>query len=215
MAGGALGAAEKIIKNKTVNKSIGTTVKNLGDQVLAGVTGNRRGLAQRCGERVLKSNMTKEQVKKMSKEGMEKAALGITKQAIEMGAGKGAIKAYKKDVGKAMKGIAKKGLDPSAQKALQNTVKSSILDNHLAKNSLGYKIGDAIGGGVRDTVRSLKGGNSISTALGAGFTKNGQVNMSRVAGAAFGAGVAGRAISGGGLYRDKYGRVNLPGVPFI
>lgn len=208
-------AAEQIVKNKTVAKSIGATVKNLGDTVLAGITGNTRGLAQRCGERALKSNMTKQQIKKIGKEGMEKAATGVAKQVLELSGGKAAVKAYDGTVKKAMTGIAKKGLDPAAKKALEKTVKSNILDSHIAKNSLAYKVGDAIGGGIRDTARSLKHNKGIGTALQAGFTKNGQVRMDRVAGAAFGVGLAGRAVSGGGLYRDKYGRVNLPGIPFI
>ena len=95
-----------------------------------------------------------------------------------------------------------------------------MIGNALAKNNMAFKIGDAIGGGVRDTMRSRKMGHDFKTALNAGFTKAGengvrQLRMDRVAGAAFGASVVGRVATGGGLYRDRYGRVNAPGVPFI
>ena len=56
-------------------------------------------------------------------------------------------------------------------------------------------------------------------ALKAGFTKtvNGEskVRMDRVAGAAVSASAVGRVATGGGLYRDRYGRTNIPGLPFI
>lgn len=40
-------------------------------------------------------------------------------------------------------------------------------------------------------------------------------DMGKIAGTTFSVGVAGRIATGGGLYKDKYGNTNLPGVPFI
>lgn len=42
-----------------------------------------------------------------------------------------------------------------------------------------------------------------------------RLSKSKIAGTAATVGVAGRVASGGGLYRDRYGNVNVPGVPFI
>lgn len=42
-----------------------------------------------------------------------------------------------------------------------------------------------------------------------------RLSKTKVAGTAAAVGVAGRVASGGGLYRDRYGNVNVPGVPFL
>ena len=134
----------------------------------------------------------------------------------------------------------KKGLGVVAREgkmrggAFGSGIEDKLIGKQLAKRSLGYQVGDMIGGGVRSAMRSRRGGHDIKTALSSGFTKkvggeitslgNGkfkrvggesQINLGRVAGAAFGVSAVGRIATGGGMYRDRYGRINVPGVPFI
>lgn len=61
---------------------------------------------------------------------------------------------------------------------------------------------------------------SILGAIKQGHQKIGadgkaQYDMGKIAGTTFSVGVAGRIATGGGLYRDRYGNTNLPGIPFI
>lgn len=61
---------------------------------------------------------------------------------------------------------------------------------------------------------------SILGAIKQGHQKMGpdgklQYDMGKIAGTTFSVGVAGRIATGGGLYKDKYGNTNLPGIPFI
>ena len=70
-----------------------------------------------------------------------------------------------------------------------------------------------------DYMRTPKANRSIMNSVKAGHMKtvNGQnvLDMKKVAGTAATIGVAGRVATGGGLYRDRYGNVNVPGLPFI
>ena len=43
----------------------------------------------------------------------------------------------------------------------------------------------------------------------------GGYNYGTIAGTAVTLGVAGRIVSGGGLYKDKYGNTNIAGIPFV
>ena len=52
-------------------------------------------------------------------------------------------------------------------------------------------------------------------AIKKGHMTGDKVDMKKVAGTYVAASVAGRVATGGGLYRDKDGNVNLPGIPFI
>ena len=42
-----------------------------------------------------------------------------------------------------------------------------------------------------------------------------RISKRKVAGTMATAGIAGRVATGGGLYRDRYGNINIPGLPFI
>ena len=181
---------------------------NFGEDVMAGVSGNTKRYAATLGKRALKSNMSSMQLKTqmvnaLSDEGKKK---------------------FTKETSKAMANMAKKGVTgDAAKKLLHNTdftgIGDKLLVNAHKNKQLGYKLGDALGGGFRDAAKTLKNGGGFSNALKAGFTKqvNGQtqIRAGRVAGAMIAAGTVGRVASGGGLYRDRYGRVNVPGVPFI
>lgn len=54
-----------------------------------------------------------------------------------------------------------------------------------------------------------------STFKHKGGTKDGQLNVGKIAGSYLGAAAAGRVVTGGGVYKDGQGRTNLVGVPFV
>lgn len=213
------------------------TAKNIGQDVVNGMRGDITSFTKQYGERILKSNMTKQQIKEAGERGVRDAI----KTAAKKDLGEEVFnKVMNGQVSKVEKNLLKKGVGTVAREAKMrggafgSGIEDKLIGKQLAKQNLGYQIGDMIGGGVRNTARSLKGGHDIKTALSSGFTKkvggeikdigNGkfarvggesQINLGRVAGAAFGVSMAGRVATGGGLYRDRYGRVNVPGVPFI
>ena len=211
--------------------SVANKVINVGKDVVYGMRGDYAGFTKEFGKKVLKSNMTEAQIKDMTKKGFEAVSSSAANKKIIRDAAAAALgeklgdPVKKKMIDTTVK-LGKKGL---GEKQVYNIMKGGgwgqgvsdkMIGNALAKNNMAFKIGDAIGGGVRDTIRSKKMGHDFKTALNAGFTKAGengvrQLRMDRVAGAAFGVGVTSRVVTGGGLYRDRYGRVNAPGVPFI
>ena len=211
--------------------SVANKVINVGKDVVYGMRGDYAGFTKEFGKKVLKSNMTEAQIKENNKKGFEAVYSRAANKKIIRNAAAAALgeklgdPVKKKMIDTTVK-LGKKGL---GEKQVYNITKGGgwgqgvsdkMIGNALAKNNMAFKIGDAIGGGVRDTIRSKKMGHDFKTALNAGFTKAGengvrQLRMDRVAGAAFGVGVASRVVTGGGLYRDRYGRVNAPGVPFI
>ena len=211
--------------------SVANKVINVGKDVAYGMRGDYAGFTKEFGKKVLKSNMTEAQIKDMTKKGFEAVSSSAANKKIIRDAAASALgeklgdPVKKKMIDTTVK-LGKKGL---GEKQVYNIMKGGgwgqgvsdkMIGNALAKNNMAFKIGDAIGGGVRDTIRSKKMGHDFKTALNAGFTKAGengvrQLRMDRVAGAAFGVGVASRVVTGGGLYRDRYGRVNAPGIPFI
>ena len=216
---------------------LAVTAKNIGQDVVNGMRGDVASFTKQYGERILKSNMTKQQIKEAGERGARQAI----KAAVKKDLGEEAFnKIMNGQVSKVEKNLMKKGLGAVAKEAKMrggafgSGIEDKLIGRQLAKQNLGYQIGDMIGGGVRSAMRSRKGGHDIKTALSSGFTRkvggeitslgNGkfakvggqsQINLGRVAGAAFGASVVGRVATGGGLYRDRYGRVNAPGIPFI
>ena len=211
--------------------SVANKVINIGKDVAYGMRGDYTGFTKEFGKKVLKSNMTEAQIKDMTKKGFEAVSSSAANKKIIRDAAAAALgeklgdPVKKKMIDTTVK-LGKKGL---GEQKIYDIMKGGgwgqgasdrMIGNALSKNNMAFKIGDAIGGGVRDTIRSKKMGHDFKTALNAGFTKAGengvrQLRMDRVAGAAFGVGVASRVVTGGGLYRDRYGRVNAPGVPFI
>lgn len=88
----------------------------------------------------------------------------------------------------------------------------------------GIKVSQAVPfRGIMDSTREyynysnngIKGVSVLKNSIIEGHKKNGQVSFGKVAGTAATIGVAGRIATGGGLYRDRYGNVNIPGLPFI
>ena len=71
-------------------------------------------------------------------------------------------------------------------------------------------------GGIGDTYNSVRDGGNFWDALQSAHTnEDGSLRWGRIAGTYAAAAVGSRVISGGGLYKDRYGNSNIPGVPFI
>ena len=71
-------------------------------------------------------------------------------------------------------------------------------------------------GGIGDTYNSVRDGGNFWEALESAHTNDdGSLRWGRIAGTYAAAAVGSRVISGGGLYKDRYGNSNIPGVPFI
>ena len=124
-----------------------------------------------------------------------------------------------------------KNVAKNLQKATPFNSKVGIKTNGISKTPLNKQVtikpnaaqsaGNWAGGGIRDSVKSYKkmGDNdkSIVSAIKQGHMKADKsgYDMGKIAGTTFSVGVAGRIATGGGLYKDKYGNTNLPGIPFI
>lgn len=65
----------------------------------------------------------------------------------------------------------------------------------------------------RSAMQAIKQGHMITKTING--EQVAQLSMGKVAGTAATVGVAGRVATGGGLYRDRYGNINVPGLPFI
>ena len=201
-----------------VLKSLAMGVKDLSDDIYRGMAGDKKGFAKKFGEKALRSNMSASQLDDIGKQ-------KFIRQAAADALGKTKAEAAQSTVNNIKLNMYGKGFDAKKVNNLVNGTKwgegvgDRVIGNALANNSKAYKIGDALGGGARDAYRSYKKKGDINTALKAGFTKtvNGEskVRMDRVAGAAVSASAVGRVATGGGLYRDRYGRTNIPGLPFI
>lgn len=105
-------------------------------------------------------------------------------------------------------------------KAVNNGPRKRRAGNLVSKqNTVGYKTGDFLGGGIRDSINHYKSTpdskKNVIKSLKAGHKNGEQYNTKKLLGTYATASVAGRIATGGGLYRDKDGNVNLPVVPFI
>lgn len=145
--------------------------------------------------------------------GIANFAAGVYSQADDKAAQK-----LTKMAAKTMHSVSDISMD-NATKIASNAV------NNLNKSGA-YKAGIAASKaapfkGIMDSAREYYGhANSgskigIKQAIKTGHMTNNQLDYKKVAGTAATIGVAGRVASGGGLYRDRYGNVNVPGLPFI
>lgn len=92
----------------------------------------------------------------------------------------------------------------------------SLREKGIQNPTLGNRLGDALGGGFKDTYASVKNGRDVSRALTDAYTTaDGKLRMDRVAGTFVAGTAAARVMTGGGLYKDKNGNPNLIGLPFI
>ena len=113
-------------------------------------------------------------------------------------------------------GILAQGVTKSKREALK--MGHELTNELMQKES--YKMGAAVGNakvfkGITDSFKARESGATAFDAIRKGHMVNGHISAKKVAGTAFTVGVAGRVVTGGGLYRDRYGNFNLPGVPFI
>lgn len=89
--------------------------------------------------------------------------------------------------------------------------------------SFAQQTGDFFGGGIRETIKNYKDGDTAGNLVGSftkAHTKTGAdgkpvLDMKRAAGTYMAASVGARVLSGGGLYKDRNGNTNLPGIPFL
>ena len=126
-----------------------------------------------------------------------------------------------------MKEVDGKSLTKVVNKNIANGMDSKIAmdaGKRIAKSS-GYEFGSKVASakpmmGMTQTARNLMGTNGatkmgLMDSIAEAHKVSGKISGTRVAGTAVTAGVAGRVATGGGIYRDRYGNVNVPGVPFI
>ncbi|MGL4878006.1 MAG: hypothetical protein ACRC4Q_08150 [Paraclostridium dentum] len=123
----------------------------------------------------------------------------------------------------------------AASKAMKNGGQDALNAFNASKKTGAHKAGIAFAnskpmqgmtGTARQVMKAKNAGQEVKLgqAIKKGHSKTiindaGQkqevLSKSKIAGTVATVGVAGRVASGGGLYRDKYGNVNLPGIPFI
>lgn len=114
----------------------------------------------------------------------------------------------------------REALDANSRKAAQQVLNSSA-------GQFGAKVGkkamnNTMTTGIAKTIHNMDGGMKFKQALRSAHsiaddTVQGGTRISKrkVAGTMATASVAGRVATGGGLYRDRYGNINIPGLPFI
>ena len=106
-----------------------------------------------------------------------------------------------------------KGMDGQATKKMLNRKSSQMVNMGSAFAKSAPMKG--ISGSASHYMQTPKANRSVMNSIKAGHMTNGNLDMKKVAGTAATVGVAGRVVTGGGLYRDRYGNVNIPGLPFI
>lgn len=71
-------------------------------------------------------------------------------------------------------------------------------------------------GGIKDTYKGFQEtGDFMGSMKNAFSNTDGTLNAARIGGAAMTTMAAGRVLTGGGIYKDRYGNNNLIGVPFL
>lgn len=112
-----------------------------------------------------------------------------------------------------------KGLNSFADNVQWNG--KSILRSNEAINKVGKFVMGEADTGIRGTLGALSEGKGIGDALKSAYGTGGELkgikdlNWKAAAGTYVGAAAAGRILTGGGIYRDSTGNVNVPVVPFI
>ena len=113
-----------------------------------------------------------------------------------------------------------KGIDDGAE------IANKALEGHLRSNKAINSIGKFVLGGTDDGIRGFaknmsKEGTSFSDAAKSAYTKiskdgkSKSLNYKAIAGTYVGASLAGRVLTGGGIYKDKNGNNNVPIIPFM
>ena len=100
-------------------------------------------------------------------------------------------------------------------------VRNITVNTMGANKTFAAEPGDFFGGGIRDTVKGYKNnGGDLWGAFKKAHTKldaNGKevIDLKRAAGTYMTASIGARIVTGGGLYKDRNGNTNLPGIPFL
>ena len=204
---------------------LGKTMLGFADEVWEGMSkGVGDAAAKKVGGTILKSNMSKHQ----------KAALRNLRKGVgDTGQAASRAVAHSKTVFANTKNFAVNTLQQAGRDDLASYAKNmkgmstqGRLNRRVgtrigsSRNTFGTRLGDNLVGGYRDTVKGMRGKDlsiaNVKTAASAAFkNQDGPMNVGRVAGAVVTAGVEGRIATGGGLYRDRNGSFNVPGVPLI
>ena len=208
--------------------AVGTIAKKMlgfADEIMDGaIKGIGDAGTIRASVNRMSSNISPHQAKRLAKFG--KRTAGDAAEAVSRS------NAYMKNTKKATINRLKQAGDPLNAKRLQN-MKGMPMNparkNHLTKAigktdrvagitnpTIGNRIGDAVAGGVRDTMTGMKSGRGFTRSVTDAFTDaQGKTRMDRVAGTFVGASAAARIATGGGLYKDRNGSTNIIGIPFI
>ena len=90
------------------------------------------------------------------------------------------------------------------------------------KQTAGHKVGNFLGGGIRDTYKNMNGTGPSGKKMNFGAAikdahkgADGKLSTTKMAGTFIGASAVGRVATGGGITKDKNGNTNLIGIPFI
>lgn len=89
------------------------------------------------------------------------------------------------------------------------------LRSNKAINPIGKFIMGESDTGIRGTLNAMAKGDGFVDAVKGAYTNGDKLNYKAIAGTYVGAAAAGRVLTGGGLYRDSTGNVNMPVVPFV
>lgn len=118
-----------------------------------------------------------------------------------------------------MKSFAKGALDfvdNVGNTAIKTGEKETILRSNKAINPIAKFVLGESDTGIRGTLKSISKGEELTKSIKGAYTNTGgKPNVKAIAGTYVGAAAAGRVLTGGGIYRDSTGNVNVPIVPFI
>ena len=182
---------------------MGKKAIQFGRDVAFGLRGSTVGWAEGVGIRKLQANMSKEQKDRIE---------NLSQKAFDLAISKGKSK--------------------TAAKKAATTTKRRISESLVARDTLGYQVGNSLGSGTRGIYHGIKNKEKMNDVMKKTFTRNArdkagklvrddagniirELNTKAIAGTAITAGMAARIATGGGLYRDRNGDTNIPVIPFI
>ena len=98
-----------------------------------------------------------------------------------------------------------------------NNYKEAMNNQNQQKQGFSFgEFGNKYFGGITDTYKGTRAGDGFWNSLeSAHKNADGTMRWDRIAGTYAAVALGSRVLSGGGVYKDKYGNTNLPGIPFI
>jgi hypothetical protein len=203
--------------------SIASKMLGFADEVMEGFA---KGIGDagtiKASVNKMRSNMTTKQVKNLSK--VLNKNTDDTAKAISKG------QAYFKNTRQAAANAARQAGDSQSAQRIMKMQGMRVMPGNkagmtgigkvdrvagISAPTFGNRLGDAVGGGIKDTITGMKNGRGFGNALNDAYTQGDKLRMDRVAGTFFAATAAGRVATGGGLYKDRNGSTNIIGIPFI